>query len=105
MSIGIADSRLERLKNQIDGFECQHPKLEVRKLIASNGAIMFTKQCTRCGVYFDGWIPHKDVFEPENVMLIDDCLNAIYLQNKHDLERELQNKKRAAEKSDHVGVV
>lgn len=94
------DARLKELQRQIDALVCSHPKKVVRYRLASNNTKMYQLQCTRCGELFGEWIPHANIDNSDNVVIIDDGLKERYTETIRELEVALKEVQRKVEKKD-----
>lgn len=87
--------RIDTIQGQIDAIECTHPKTEIRS--RANGALI-GHQCTRCGVLVGKWLRHDAVPDKDFIEPFDDELHEKFMQNAHELRKELLIVKRNAEK-------
>jgi len=95
------ERRLENLKTQISNLLCDHPKVEIRYKLASNGVKMFKNQCVRCGRTDKNWIPHTDIENKDDIKPINDDLKDNYNKTVSELDQALSERIATIENFDH----
>lgn len=96
----IKDQKLASLERQLASLECDHKSIKIRYRTASNGSVMYRRQCTRCGEMVGSWIPHEKILKKESIEPIDDGLSANYRKSKFELTQLINKTIRDNEKFD-----
>jgi len=94
------DQRIKNLENQIEQLTCKHLRFEIRYRKATNGTLMYKKQCIRCGETLGDWIPHSRIPPAAEIVPIDDGLPQRYQLNVRELKQALFERKKELERKD-----
>lgn len=83
--------------------KCGHPVTELRRRIASNGAVSFRYQCLHCGTSPQQSVPKATVRNPDQVPLFDGEIHTRWWNAREDRIRAVNQKhirKQKAEKAE-----
>ncbi len=98
---GSKQEKIWRLENELEKLDyCSHEKVEIRYKIASNSAVMYTKQCMNCGELLktEGglWIKKEKVCNKDQILPVNDEIRKNFEAKRSGLRQALTARIRAA---------